>query len=51
MAVCPKCHRFKTKAYLSRHKRYCVPTQEQLEHYVASKSSGEKKKKKKNDNG
>lgn len=38
MGVCPKCHKFKRKYVLARHRKVCLPSRFELEHYLNSKS-------------
>ena len=38
MGFCKHCHRYKTKAVLSRHEKKCIPSKVDMDHFFASKS-------------
>lgn len=42
--ICSNCHRFKRKRNYKRHEKDCVPSNDDLKHYSATRSSaGEEK--------
>lgn len=38
MPTCPSCHRFKKKSVYARHWKKCIPSKDDLNHYLRSKS-------------
>ncbi len=41
MPICPKCHRYKKKSLFDRHKKICIPSRKDIEHFSDSTKIGE----------
>jgi len=41
--TCKKCHKFKKKSVYARHKKTCIPSKKDMEHYLSSKSGNHAK--------